>query len=128
VFDFVEKCRFDERSRAWRRTDLFTLLVEIHSALVVRGLQLDPAVVGPRLETFYSEVAKLYDTRGGTTEGETANVEADVMRYLKAATKATNDKYARVDRAEIVGKILASTLVQPAKPASRPVRKRGKPA
>jgi hypothetical protein len=123
VFDFIEECSFGERSRAWKKTDLFTLLVEVHSALVVRGLQLDPAVVGPRLEAFYSEVAKLYDTKGGETEGETANVEADVMRYLKAATKATNDKYARVDRAEIVGKILASTLVQPANPGSKPVRK-----
>lgn len=53
-------------------------------------------------------------------------MEADVIRYLKASTKATNDKYARADRAEIIGKILESTIPQSAKPASKPARKRGK--
>jgi uncharacterized protein with ParB-like and HNH nuclease domain len=127
VFDFVEKCGFGERSRAWKKTDLFTLLVEIHSALVVRNVPLDPAAVGPRLEAFYSQVAELYNTKGGAEE-ETANVETDVIRYLKAATKATNDKYARIDRAEIIGRILESTSRRPAKAASKPARKRGRRA
>ncbi len=33
-----------------------------------------------------------------------------VFRYLKAATKATNDKYARMDRAEVISGLLESTL------------------
>ena len=119
VFDFVERCDFDERSRAWKKTDLFTLLVEIHSAIVVRSLQLTPAVVAHRLNGFYAEVAKLYNTKKDTTDEEAANVNADIIRYLKAATKATNDKYARVDRAEIISKLLESTLSQPTRQASK---------
>ena len=126
VFDFLERCGFGEQSRAWKRTDLFTLLVEVHSALVVRGLPLDPVPVGSRLEAFYLQVADLYNTRGGVTERETTNVEAGVIRYLKAATKATNDKYARVDRAEIVGRLLAATLPRSAKEAPKSTRKRAK--
>ena len=69
--------------------------------------------MGTRLEAFYSKVAKLYDTKGGATEEERRPTSGrDVMRYLKAATKATNDKYARVDRAEIIERILETTLPQ----------------
>jgi hypothetical protein len=109
VFEFVERCGFGERSRPWKKTDLLTLLVELHSALAVRGLPLDPALVGASLKTFYSRVDDLY-AKGGAKEDEPPKVDAEVFRYLKAATKATNDKYARVDRGEIIGKILTSTL------------------
>jgi hypothetical protein len=123
VFAFIEGCGFDERSRAWKKTDLFTLLVEVHSAVVVRGVKLAPATVGRRLEAFYSEVAKLYGTKSAETDEEMANVEPDVIRYLKAATKATNDRYARVDRAEIISKIMGSTLSKPAKRTSKIAQK-----
>src|SRR5207245_155206 len=89
--------------------DLFTLLVEIHSALVVQGLALQPEAVGKRLEAFYSRVDKLYATEKGTAETDDQKPGAEVFRYLKAATKATSDKYARVDRGEIIGKLISST-------------------
>ncbi|MFZ1937330.1 MAG: DUF262 domain-containing protein [Thermoguttaceae bacterium] len=126
IFGFVEKCGFDERSRAWKKTDLFTLLVELYSAIAVRDLKLDPVAVGRRLEVFYAEVAKLWGTKGGATDDKMANVDTDVIRYLKAATKATNDKYARVDRAEIISTILESTLSKPATRASKAAPKHAK--
>ena len=110
VFDFVEKCSFGDKSRAWKKTDLFTLLVEIHSALIVRGFALQPELVGKRLEAFYSRVDELFATKGGAAETDDQKPGAEVFRYLKAATKATNDKYARVDRSEIIAKLIASTL------------------
>jgi hypothetical protein len=73
-------------------------------------------------------VAELYNTKGGAAEGEAANVGGEVLRYLKAATKATNDKYARVDRAEVIAKILESTARRPSKAVSKPTRKGGKRA
>jgi hypothetical protein len=126
VFNFIEQCGFDDRSRAWKKTDLFTLLVEIYSAIVVRGLQLDPVVVGRQLEAFYADVATLWSTKGGATDEKMANVDTDVIRYLKAATKATNDKYARVDRAEIISTVLEAALSKPTRRASKATPKHAK--
>jgi hypothetical protein len=124
AFDFVEQCGLTDKSRAWKKTDLFTLLVEIYSAVVVQGLPLQPAIVGQRLEAFYSRVGELYATKGGSAETDDQKPGAEVFRYLKAATKATNDKYARVDRGEIISKLLASTLTRT---SPKPPRKPKKP-
>src|SRR5207245_6722162 len=44
VFEFIDHCGISDQSRAWRKTDLFTLLTEVHSALVVRKVPLDAAM------------------------------------------------------------------------------------
>ena len=125
VFDFVESCSFGPKSRVWKKTDLFTLLVEVHAALIVQGLLIRPELVGKRLETFYARVDELYTTTGGSAETDDQKPGAEVFRYLKAATKATNDKYARVDRSEIIAKLIASTLPKAApKSATKPKRNR----
>jgi hypothetical protein len=126
VFSFIEKCNFDEQSRVWKKTDLFTILVEVHSALIVKRLPIDPNVVGKRIKAFYAEVDKLYDTKAATNEQTVKAENNDVMIYLKAAIKAANDKYARVDRAKIIGSILESTLSPASKGESKPLRKRSK--
>lgn len=125
VFEFIDRCGFAEDSRVWKKTDLFTLIVETHAALIVRKLALDPATVGAKLGTFYSEVNALYKTKPAT-ETEAAGTSKDVFRYLKAATKATNDKYARVDRAEIVRKVLESTLPKSGASAAKSASSRRK--
>jgi hypothetical protein len=125
VFEFVEKCSFGDKSRAWRKTDLFTLLVEIHSGLIVRGLAIRPETVGKRLDAFYSRVDELYATNSGTAELEDQKPGSEVLRYLKAATKATNDKYARVDRGEIIAKHIMATVPKGAtESATKPKRTR----
>jgi len=121
VFDFVERCGFDDKARVWKKTDLFTLLVELHSAIVVRRLPLDAVPVGVRLATFYSQVDDLYKM-GRTADSNAAQIEPEVFGYLKAATKATNDKYARSDRGRIIAELLESTLPE-SPPKTKPTRK-----
>src|SRR3954471_8183441 len=41
VFDFIDSCGFTPRSRVWKQTDLFTLIIELYSSLVSRGEKLD---------------------------------------------------------------------------------------
>ncbi len=109
VFFFVEECAFPEDSRVWKQTDLFTLLVELYSILVTRRIDLVPAQVSVAVGDFLSKVSHLYGRRSSTaTDPLTASDQ--VFRYLKAATKATNDKYARVERAEILSSIVLSTI------------------
>ncbi len=128
VFDFVEMCGFSKDARLWKKTDLFTLLVELHSALVVRKLDLDPVVVGQRLGNFYVSVDELYETGGGKArskgaKGKRSTVDPQVFQYLKAATKATNDKYARTDRSKVISGILETSVVKPVKRATKGTKK-----
>jgi hypothetical protein len=107
VFDFVERCQFREKSRAWKQTDLFTLLVEVHTALVVKKLSLDPETIGPRIEAFYTKVDELFKGRQLPEASKVPEAAQSVFTYLKAATKATNDKYARVERANVISALLS---------------------
>jgi hypothetical protein len=118
AFEFVDACNFPPKCRVWKRTDLFTLLVE--SCFIIRKgkVQLDAAEAGPKLLTFYNQVSDLYraDPKG---DGNILRVDPQVLRYMKAATKATNDKYARVDRAEVIGPMLVAQPTATEKPATR---------
>ncbi len=105
---FIESCGF-EKCRVWKKTDLFTLIVEVHS-LILKKSPLDPHKVGSKLADFYAQVDELYKSPGADGDNEKKGPNRDVSRYLKAATKATNDKYARVVRAEVIASIIQSTL------------------
>lgn len=109
TFEFINSCGFSGNSRAWKQTDLFTLIVEIHSALVVRKLPLDPQSVGRKLIVFYDQVNGLFKGKKVPDEGEVPTGQEKVFNYLKAATKATNDKYARTERAEVISELILST-------------------
>jgi hypothetical protein len=126
VFDFVDRCGFREKSRAWKQTDLFTLLVELHTALVVEKLPLDPAEVGPRIALFHDRVDELYQGRKLPDESEVPANAQNVFSYLKAATKATNDKYARVERARIIAELIRGGADAPSTPQSGPKPRRSR--
>jgi hypothetical protein len=92
VFRFVDDCRFDPKSRAWRKAELLNVLVETHRALIKEHLELSPAVVGKELSIFFERV----DKAGAGQE------EADeVTSYYKASIQATNDRSNRIKRGKI---------------------------
>jgi hypothetical protein len=129
VFDVVERCGLGEKSRAWKQTDLFTLLVELHTAILVDKLEVDAAKVGPRLERFYASVNELYKARKLPAETEVPEGAQTVFDYLKAATKATNDKYTRVERARIIANLIrqpAQAAPGAAEPQERPAPKKNR--
>lgn len=124
LFDFIERCGFPDKSRAWKQTDLFTLLVELHTALVTDKMELDAGAVGKKIQGFYDRVDQLYANRKVPDEDDVPAGSENVFSYLKAATKATNDKYARVERAKIIAELLRDSGTdaagsQPRKPARR---------
>jgi hypothetical protein len=109
TFAFVDNCNFRETARCWKKTDLFTVLVELDSALNVRKLSLDPNRVSEKLSEFYAQVDELYKAGEGTRTEKKSERVPEVFKYLKAATKATNDKYARLDRANVIGQLIESS-------------------
>jgi hypothetical protein len=92
LFVFIEDCGFGQRSRAWKKADIFTLIVELHRALYRQHLELDPAEVGQQLSEFYDAV----DASQGATD------DADLAAYYRAALQATNDRGSRIARGEII--------------------------
>ncbi len=97
VFDFIEACHFPAASRAWKRSDVFTLLVETHRARSKLGLELDPKEVGSRLMAFYSAVDEVSETADGRPE---------LQAYALASVQATNDRSSRIRRGEIVQAVI----------------------
>jgi len=107
VFDFITgMALFEKSARAKKRTDLFTLIVELDALLNQKKTPLDPDKVSSKLAAFYTSV----DQRFSEPETELSRRadQAVVDKYLKAATKATNDRYSRIARAEVVSHLLAS--------------------
>lgn len=107
VFDFIDRCQFGPASRVWKQTDLFTLLVELHHILIRENRELNPEVVHNEVGRFYTQVDEMFDTQNLPDDDAASG---KVLRYLKASSKASNDKYARVERAEIISELLKSTL------------------
>lgn len=118
AFEFIDACQFPLKCRVWKKTDLFTLLVETCFVTRTRKATLTPLTAGPRLTAFYAAVDSLYSTDPSGATESARSVPSNVLRYMKAATKATNDKYARVDRSEVILPLLIG------EPAPRKTRKR----
>ncbi len=100
VADFIARCNFDTKARAWKKADLFTLFVEIHRAIFKRKINLSPSITAPALKGFYDEVD------GMTEASDTSNFPGI---YYKATLQATNDRGSRVKRGEILQTILDAT-------------------
>lgn len=121
IFEFIDLCKFDPRCRVWRKTDLLTLIVEIQT-MFRNGVQLSADKAGKVLSEFYDLVDVASSASKDAEENRTPTPEA--FRYLKAATRASNDKYARFDRAQIIAGILESTSrSKPVKATSKKLSK-----
>ncbi|MFA4505871.1 DUF262 domain-containing protein [Xanthomonas perforans] len=95
TMQFVNSLEFDRHSRALRRTDLFTLLVETYRALFNRRVSLDGATAQHRLNEFYKKFGNysFADTRLG-------------MTYYIASLRSSTDRVNRYRRGEIIQSLL----------------------
>jgi len=102
VMDFIDHMAMSASSRIWKKADLFTAIIELHSALFKRPVKLDAQTKGKALQEFYTKV-DLSDTRTDpkTKEG----------KYYKAALQATNDRSSRIIRGEILQSIIQETKI-----------------
>lgn len=101
VLKFINKCELPQNSRAWRTTDLFTLLVEVHRALIKENTPLRPADVGKRLRQFYESVDEL------RLSGDTVQPDNDRLNiYFAATRRATTDRSNRINRGKILKDVI----------------------
>lgn len=101
VFQFIDECGLPEDSRAWKKSDLFTLLVEIHKALFKEKNNLKPIDVGKRLLQFYELVEK------STKADEVFGTENDrIQEYYIATLQGTNSRTNRITRGKIIKDVI----------------------
>lgn len=101
TFGFIDKCQLPNSCRAWKKADLFTLLVEAHRALFKDKVDLNPQETGRRLAEFYERVDKV---------GAGVDEHDEVGRYYKASLQATNDRSSRITRGQVLRKVLLDEL------------------
>jgi len=90
VFSYIDECGFSPRSRIWKRSDIFTALVQIDIAFCRNQLP-SPTEAVERLELFYRRI---------NDDGMESH-EPYVAIYLKASLQASNDRINRVRRGVI---------------------------
>lgn len=99
VFNIIEKLDLSDKSRGWKKADLFTLIIEIHRSLYKHKIQIDISSLGERLSRFYDMVD---DRSYLTNEG--------INAYRKATVSGTNDRGSRILRGEIINAIILDRL------------------
>jgi uncharacterized protein YkuJ len=97
VFTFIEDCRFPDSCRCWKKADLFTLIVEIHRALIRDRESITPVQINGRLIPFYDQVDNIDPSQP---------TDSIVYAYYKAALQASNDRSNRIRRGEIITSII----------------------
>jgi hypothetical protein len=97
VFHFIDECEIDNRSRAWQKADLLTLLVEIHRSLIKEKLGLDSKQVGGRLRSFYERVDRV-------PAGD--EKDREIIEYHTATAQASNDRASRILRGAKLQKVI----------------------
>jgi hypothetical protein len=95
VILFIEECGFAEKSRVWRKADLFTFFVELDQQLNILNNPVQPIAVLENLETLY----------GAINAGQIESQSVEGI-YYKAALQASNDKLNRVRRGLIVSSVI----------------------
>lgn len=106
VFQFIDKCGLPQDSRAWRKSDLFTLLIEIHRALFKAGKNIEPVEVGKRLLRFYDLVNK-----SAQTDEELGKEHRRIQEYYNATIQGTNNRTNRINRGEILQDVINGNFV-----------------
>jgi hypothetical protein len=90
IFDFLDECGFDQKSRIWRKADLFTTIIELDRYLNVERNPLEPSIFVDAMQEFFLEIQE-----GSLDQNTIAGV------YHKAALQASNDRANRERRAII---------------------------
>ncbi len=106
VFAFINACNFDARSRVWKKSDLLTLMVEVHRALVLNAMDLSSIEVSEELKRFYSLVDSQADFDDEMKSTGLQIEPKDVNEYAKAASQATNDRGSRIKRGDILRRVI----------------------
>lgn len=99
VLKTIENLRLPDKSRGWKKADLFNLIVEFHRAIYKQKLKLDIDSISKRLTDFFDKV-----------DNKDYLVDENINSYRKATVAATADRGSRIIRGEIINKIITDIV------------------
>ena len=99
--DFINAAGFSPKSRAWKKTDLLVLFVEVDRLLFKERISLDPKTVGQRVNAFYQRVEKELKEPSGNE---------DLQAYIRTTVQATNDRASRSNRGRVLRKAILGEI------------------
>lgn len=99
VMQIINSMDFDKRSRAWKKSDLLTLFVEIHRVVFKEPMHIDWNLTKDSLNRFFS----LVDIKDKLDNDH-------VNQYRNATTAATNDRGNRILRGKILNEIILQKI------------------
>jgi len=108
VISYIWNCDFEQNSRVWKKTDLFTLMIEVDRMLNNEETDLAPTEASKVLSGFYNAI----DEVSKTDESDPNHKE-----YYHAAIQASNDRSSRITRGKIIQNILSKAAQQPGLPS-----------
>lgn len=113
TFAFIESLALPQGTRAYQKTDLFTLFVEVHRALFRRQVALEmDSLVASRLLNFFNKVeAAKAASDSGSLEGI----------YYKTTVRAAIDRINRYRRGEIIQSVLDTNYTPQLRSLHEPV-------
>lgn len=100
IVELIENLNFEDKSRAFKKSDLLTLLVELHRTIFKEGKVLDEIKLSNELNLFYEKV-------------ENKVQEQKVQDYSKAVLQGTNNRSGRIIRAKIISEVINSCIKMP---------------
>jgi len=95
VLSYIEECGFEPRSRIWKKSDFFSMFIELDQSLNIKGLKLEPSDTIKSISDFYSLV-----NDSNLDQNDVPSI------YSKAAIQASNDRINRVKRGVIIGALI----------------------
>lgn len=104
VFGYIDSLGIPASSRAWRKVDFYTLFVEVDRQLFKRKNAPDIAEAANKLVRFYRDVEAIKIT---------PEPEENVVLYVQASLRNTNDRSQRIQRGTIIQGILESCPPMP---------------
>jgi hypothetical protein len=99
IFEFAHRCRFSMSCRVWKKSDLFTFIIECNKAINRKNKFVSSEVVGPKLINFYDRVDDADQTR---------YLDETVREYYLASIQGSNSRSSRIKRGVIIEGIFES--------------------
>lgn len=102
VLNFISRMNFQAKSRAFKKADFFTLLVELHTILHKEKISLDVSKTRAVIDSFYEQVDVA--SIGGVASGTPPD------KYYRAALQASNDRGNRIERGQLISEIIHKSI------------------
>jgi uncharacterized protein with ParB-like and HNH nuclease domain len=99
TLEFAYRCRFPMSCRVWKKSDLFTFIIECNRAINRKNRLVNPETAGPRLIDFYDRVDDADRSR---------YLDETVREYYHASIQGSNSRSNRIKRGAIIESIFES--------------------